>query len=202
MHVRALVSASFLFLMGCPPATGVLVDGDPNIDPDTSVDGDPGTGNDPDTSDDPGTDAPDPDTEPSVDTWRGTRDFFFDAGQAGTCEDQLIESGTEVSDDARFNDAVAACPECDLVYSVSMNKERLCQTDQFQGFPVAVDVVRGLEFDGGDVIIYSIFQRQNGQWDASELAEGDASGETRFAYDYEGNVSGIPFEVDGSITLQ
>jgi hypothetical protein len=196
-----------LLAAACVPASAVLIEpgedgfdtdsGAPGPDPDSGTDPDPDSGTDPD----PGTDADtEPDTEAGPLRWSGVRAFVFSTW-AGECEDVLVETGVAVDDEPELAAAVAACVGCDHVFYVEMDKSRLCASPGFDGFPVAQEVLRGVQFVGTDeVVVWAIGQDNRGQWGRYELAEGDRDGR-EITYEYDGEIWSQPFEVEGEAIL-
>ncbi len=198
--VAMVVVCGALFTQVACVAQGVLLDDDGERLFDTDTD----TG-DVDTTDidtDVDTDADtEPDTEPAPFVWAGERNFTFYTW-FGECEDTLIETGIEVTNDPDAQDAAAACPQCRRLFWVEMDKDSLCEGNNFRGFPVASPVLRGIEFPGGsDHVLYSIGQRDNGSWVAFELASGELAGDT-YEYEYDGSVSNVEYDVEGEYVLQ
>ncbi len=186
--------------VGCGPATAVLVDGDAlddtaNPDDDTSDNGTDGTDVDPDTVE--------PDTDVPIEYfWQGVRDFTFDLGPRGECEDTLVESGENVTDDPEFAEARAACPQCNFIFLVDMDKDALCPGDRFDGFAVATPTLRGVGADGGTRLYGA---RLDDPTDWFEFGEVDG-GWGGFTYQYEGTVNpfgfDIPYTVEASGAVQ
>jgi len=206
MRLFAITTALILSI-GCRPAAGVLID-DETIDDGVTDPTDDGTT---DPTDDGTTDPNDTDPadteppEPEIATWEGEREFEF-GGEWGDwgCEDTLTETGVEVTGDPSFANAVDACPICDHVFEVDVAEEALCpgEFDWYEdGIPVAQHVFRGLAIgNGGNVIMYSITEDDDGAWHREELAEGELVG-VELEYWYGGTIYGAPYEVLGGATL-
>ena len=202
--MRIVLPVLLTLLTACDPASAVLLDGDAlddTADPDVGSDdtGRDGTEVDPDSEIEPDTE---PDTEPPPLTWTGTRTFTFDEFD-GTCVDVLEESGIDVTDDPEFADARAACPVCNHIFLVTMDKEFLCPRPNFQGYGVATPTLRGIGAPGGDPVTAYFARLDNaGEW--GEFPEVDGSW-SNFEYSYQSvaRVQGfqIPFvvEAEGSV---
>ena len=186
--------APFLFALtlACDPATAVLLDGDALDD---TADADSSDPRDPDSDIvDPDTDVDtEPDTEPPPLQWNGERTFTFE--QFGDdCTDTLIESGPEVTNQPDFAFALDQCPECERIFYVNMDKDTLCATQFFEGYPVATPVMRGIATgaDGNVRVFYGMFANEV---DWNEF--GDVSGsQDDFEYDYQGVARVRGFNVD------
>ena len=204
--MRSGLFLALVLAVGCGPATAVLVDGNAlddtaNPDDDTSDTGtdDPegtdGTDVDPDTVE--------PDTEAPIEYfWEGIRDFTFDYRQQEDCEDFLIETGVNVTEDPQYADALAGCPECDYIFLVEMNKDALCENGRFDGFPVATPTLRGVSANGG-TRVYGARLEDPSSWFEFPNVGGDWGGVT---YQYEGTANAfgfdIPFTVEASGVVQ
>ena len=173
-------------LVACDPATAVLLDGDalddtanPDItDPDTEGDT---TDPDGDTDPDPDTEA---DTEEPVRSWSGEREFTFEQW-GGDCTETLVETGIEVTNDPSWSSVVAACEECEAVFLVDVDKDTLCASDWFDGYPVATQVLRGVRMRGDEVLVLAAQVDEPNDWERLARGEGDWGS---FDYDYGGNV--------------
>ncbi|MFT6158826.1 MAG: hypothetical protein ACJAZO_000173 [Myxococcota bacterium] len=203
MFMRSSLLLGLILTVGCGPATAVLVDGDALDDTavadddssDTGTDGPDGTDVDPDTVE--------PDTDAPIEYfWEGVRDFTFDFGPQGECEDTLVESGQDVTDDPDFAEARAACPECNYIFLVEMDKDSLCEGRGFQGFPVATPTLRAVGADGGARVFGARLDTPN-EWFEFQDVDGGWGG---FTYQYEGSARAfgfdVPFTVEASGAVQ
>lgn len=203
--MRSGLILALVLAVGCGPATAVLVDGDalddtalPDGDSsDAGTDGTNGTDVDPDTVE--------PDTDAPVEYfWEGTRDFTFQQGQFGICEDTLIETGENVTDDPEFSEARQACPTCNFIFLVEMDKDFLCPQQGFSGYAVATPTLRGVgtDFEGG-TRIFGARLEESTEWFEFGGVDGSWS---NFLYEYEGSARtgafNVPFTVEGRGAVQ
>jgi len=196
--VRAMHGCLVLTLVGCGPATAVLLRTAPPPDSTGATDSARPVG--PDAGLDPGSDPADPGT-PLV--WEGRRDVVFQQ-ITGACEDTLTETGEDVTDDPLWSDVLGACPGCDKLFWVQVDRETLCAAPAvgFGGYPVDQQVIRGVEDTGGGAfVLWNLGQTSPGQWERRELARGTRDGNA-LRYAYDGQVWGVDYAVSGRALLR
>ena len=162
----------------------------------SDADADADTDTDTDTDTDADTDA-DTDTDPPVAlTWSGSRYFEFDAG----CEDEVDESGDELEAGSEYHDA---CSECDHIFYVNVGPSSIC--DDWGGAPVSTEVIRGVQFVGGDrLVVVGFYPDDRGELVAYELAVGEVDQTTapiEGEYTYRGAYDRYDFTAYGEFEL-
>jgi len=138
--------------------------------------------------DDDDDDVPDPYPR----SWDGERVLTF---ENNWCEDSIFGTGIEVTREAEWADALAACPQCDEIYSLTHSPDRICDND----IEVGNESVKGVNRNTG--ALYQLSQRGDQPWEVEELATG-AWDETTLEYWYEVNEGWTYYEVDGWVTAE
>ena len=109
-------------------------------------------------------------TEPVADTavWEGTRTFMVDARYDDyDCDgDTVAETGVELTSGSVYDAMMAACPLCDHVYEVQVERDEACGWIELQ-----TSVWRGLVLGEGSAQVYR-FTEDGGrvELDALDLA--------------------------------
>ena len=96
-------------------------------------------------------------------TWTGEREFEFSSG----CRDFVGENGFEVQPDHDPEGAWAGCSDCDHLFFVEMDKERICDNL----LPITAKVYRGVRFDGDSATVYWVYVSDSGAWNRWKLAD-------------------------------
>lgn len=205
-------SLLLVLAIGCGPASAVIGEpnGEPIVDEGNAPATDPGTpGTDPvdpgtepgSPGTDPGDPGPDPTDPTDLSTWTGSRVFDVVLYDGLLCEDEVDEDGVSVTLDPDWEDALAACPDCDEIYQIDVSPDTICTDVWDRGFPVGSPVLRGLELgENGAAVIWALSYDNWRGWRAEPLAEGSLDGQD-LTYEYEGDVWGATYTVDGSVAF-
>lgn len=200
-----VIATALVVFTACGPAGAqigedAVTDTDVTGDADTDADADSDTDADADSD----TDA-DADTDPpGSDFWTGYRDFVFEpmGSWDDGCEERAEESGPEVTLDPEFPEALAACPDCDQIFEIIVDPDRICDGQ----VPLASPVVRGVDWgEDGDVTLFRIDWndwQNGGRWEASVLAERVEVGDDGLHYAYSVDDWGMRYDVTGFATIE
>lgn len=194
--MRGWAWLSVVLFAGCGPVEAVLTDPADIGSPDTNADADTDSDSDSDADSDADTDA---DTEPQMPEgmhWAGTRHFVF-SGDA--CTEDVVETGVNITLDPQWADAVASCGQCDAVFLVDMDKDRICTV-----VPLAQQVLRGIQWTAPDfstAMVYRIdYDDQSQIFRPSEIAPATALGNA-LSYAYQGEFQNWDFDVTATATI-
>jgi len=162
-------------LVACSPTIDGKGAGDSGL---TTVDGADGA----DGAD--GTDGTEPDPDPVPDTavWEGSRTFSVDARYDDyDCEgDTVAESGVELTSGGVYEAMMEACPLCDHVYEVQVERDEACGW-----IPLETTIWRGLVLGEGSAQVYR-FSEDGGRVEIDDLDLAATFDGFSLTYDYVG----------------
>jgi hypothetical protein len=136
--------------------------------------------------------------EPDFSVWEGSRRFVYDSQWDDyDCDEEIFETGAEITSGADHAQLSEMCPACDHFYEISLSTDELC------GYlPVDQSPYRGLALGDDWAQVFRFGEDRRGDLEMEELDLGASFDGWTVSYAYTAGLGwGGDIEITGSVVF-